>query len=223
MNEIGEKGKMKKTILLIAIACCITPIWASPSLFTDSLGQSAWIDVEYWTGTGDYETILVIDWNQSGAYLTESHAFGYRWDGSATTVADMLIEIDANGALNSDTGYGGAFVNNLYYLGTDADQHAHNEPGSFNLGSTGDVYAQWDNMNSNWTMLGEWEANQAGIDQEYIVDGQLEGINVMYWFDSTQPYMNLDVPFATIPEPATMSLALLGLGGLFLKRKQIAG
>lgn len=197
------------------IVSCISPVWASLYQFTDTLGQTASIDVEYWTGTGANETILVIDWNQSGTYVSESHAFGYRWDGTKT-VAEMLIDIDANGALDTDTGYGGAFVNNLYYNDVDGDTHAHNESGSFNLGSTSDIYAEWGNMNSNWTMLGEWEANQAGIDAENLVNGQLEGINVMYWFDTTQPYMNLDVPI--VPEPAT--LALLGLGALVLRKRK---
>jgi len=205
------------TVCLMTLCCCGVSLWATPYDFTDALGQTAAIDVEYWTGTGSSETILVIDWNQSDDYISPSHAFGYRWDGTATTVADMLAEITDNGLLAIDTGYGGGFVNNLYYNDVDGDQHLHDEIGSWNLASTTDLYAQWGNMNNDWTMLGDWQANQAGTDGEYIADGQLEGINAMYWFDSSQPYLNLDVPFA-IPEPAT--IALLGLGGLTLIRRR---
>lgn len=207
---------MKSLICLLAVCSVPLTSFASICEFTDTLGQTALIEVEYWTGAGDCETILVIDWNQSGDYVSESHAFGFRWDGGVLTVADMLTQIADNGGLEIDTGYGGAFVNNLTYNDADGDIHIHNETGSWNLGSTGDVFAEWGNMSGDWSMLGEWQANQAGITSEYITDGQLEGINAMYWFDTSQPYMNLDVPI--VPEPATV--IILGLGGLFLRKKR---
>jgi hypothetical protein len=207
---------MKNVICSTLICCCAATVFATPYYFTDTLGQNAWIDVAYWTGTGDCKTILVVDWNQSGDYTVESYAFGYRWDGTQTTVAQMLHAITSNGGLSISTGYGGAFIYNLSYTDAYGELHIHNEEGSFNLGSTGDVFADWGNMNDDWTMLGDWYANQAGIDSEYIADSQLEGINVMYWFDSSQPYENLDVPF--VPEPAT--LAMLALGSLLLRKKR---
>lgn len=58
---------------------------------------------------------------------------------------------------------------------------------------------------------------RGGIDTEYIAGGQLEGINACYYYDTSQSYENLDVPFA-VPEPAALSM--LAMGTLFLcKRK----
>nr|HPI90761.1 hypothetical protein [Spirochaetota bacterium] len=84
---------------------------------------------------------------------------------------------------------------NLYYNDADGDVHQHTEEGSWNLGSTDDVNAEWGDMSTDWTMLGEWEANQAGITDEYIADGQLEGINLIWWFDTSKPTLNLDIPY----------------------------
>lgn len=205
---------MKILIFITAALCLTAPLTAAIYDFTDALGQTASIEVDYWTGTGSFETLLVIDWNQTGSYETPSHAFGYRWDGTATTVQTMLDQITTNGALDSKIiGY----VRNLYYNDADGDMHLHNEEGSWNFASTRDLFAQWGSANDTWTLYGQWEANQTGIDSEYIDDGQLEGINAFYYFDASQPYENLDVPFV-VPEPAVLSM--LALGSLCLKLRK---
>ena len=204
-----------KTLFFILVLGCF-PAFVSGAIydFTDGLGQTASIEVEYWTGIGSFETLLVIDWNQSGSYLTASHAFGYRWDGTATTVQTMLADITANGALDAKIiGY----VRNLYYNDADGDIHLHNEEGSWNFASTNDLFAQWGPLSSDWTMQGQWQANAGGIDTEYIMDGQLEGINACYYFDTSQPYENLDVPFA-VPEP--VALSMLAMGMLFVRKRK---
>ena len=204
-----------KTLICI-IAAAVLSVTASAAMeydFTDALGQTASINVEYWTGSGSHETLLVIDWNQTGDYVTPSHAFGYRWDGTATTVQTMLDAIVANGALGLK--YIG-YVRNLFY-DDEFDTHLHNEEGSWNFASTNNVFALWGTVNQDWTMYGQWQANMGNIDTEYIAHGQLEGVNACYYFDQTQPYEFLDVPFST-PEPA--SLAMLAFGGLFLRRKK---
>lgn len=193
----------------------VTTVSAASYVFNDSIGQSIEIGVEYWTGTGEFESILVIDWNQTGSYTTPSHAFGYRWDGSKT-LAEMLQDIATGGGLDVSFGFGGGFVDNLTYTDTLGDQHIHDEPGSWNLGSTGNGYAPWGNMNDDFTKLGEWDANQEGANLESISNGQLEGINAFYWFDDARPYENLDIP--VVPEPAAPLLALFGVLALMRRR-----
>nr|WP_054689323.1 hypothetical protein [Desulfosarcina cetonica] len=82
--------------------------------------NGTWVDVEAWAGIGANETILVVDWNKLDQeangkdILSESHAFGFRWDGTAYE-SDMLTAFNDAGILIVDTGYGGAFVNNIGY------------------------------------------------------------------------------------------------------------
>ncbi|BBO86532.1 hypothetical protein DSCO28_70980 [Desulfosarcina ovata subsp. sediminis] len=74
--------------------------------------NGAWIDVEAWVGEGANETILVVDWNRIDTgedTISESHAFGFRWDGTAYE-SDMLDAFDTSGILTVTTGYGGAFI-----------------------------------------------------------------------------------------------------------------
>jgi len=200
--------------LLAAVTCA----HASPYLFTSSDGGSAWIDVEYWTGTGSSQTLLIVDWNNATTNSTTSYAFGYRWDGSATTEADMLADIAANGALDISTGYGGAFIYNIYYTNSAGNTYEHTEEGSWNLASTGNVFAQWGDFSEDWTKIGEWSANTAGLTDEYIADGHLEGINLIWWFDASKNNQNLDIPYATVPEPA--SAALLTIASLITMAKK---
>ena len=214
----GELGKMKRTVLLVVVSCCVAPAVAGLYTFTDSLGQSAELEVEYWTGAGAAETLLVVDWNQTGTYHSASHAFGYRWDGSPRTVASMLDDIVSNGDLGAiiENASFGDYIGDLTYNGADADVHTHDEYGSWGLANTGDLTAQWGAASADWTMFGDWTAG-SGIHADTIADGFVQGINAVYYYNTEKVSQYLDMPFS-VPEPAT--LALLAAGGLLLRRKK---
>lgn len=174
--------------------------------------NGTWVDVEAWVGSGANETILVVDWNKldnGEATVSESHAFGYRWDGTAYE-SDMLAAFNDAGILAVTTGYGGAFIYNIGYVDTDDNEvHMHIEEGSWNLASTSDPNAVWGTWGNS-----EWDFNTAGIDAELLVDGQYEGINAIMWFGTMPAYADdqLDIPLAAAPVPVPAAAWLLGVG-----------
>ncbi len=211
---------MKKIVLLLVVCSGMFAgvVQATPYYFESASGQKAWIEVDAWAGSGTNETILIVDWNcMGGPYETEAHAFGFRWDGTAYE-SDMLNAFNNAGIFTVTSGYGGAFLYNIVYNdGVDRHKHA-DEEGSWNLASTDNPYAQWGAMSSDWTKFGEWDANMAGYNEELLQDGQLEGINAIQWFSGNPNAYPLNVPFAAVPEPATMLLLGVGLISLVKRR-----
>ena len=212
-----------KTVKIFSVFCLLMigiAAHASPYNF-----KGTWVDVEAWTGTGSNETILVVDWNRLDNGLetvSESHAFGYRWDGTAYE-SDMLSAFNDAGILEVTTAYGGAFVVNIKYDDVEnGEYHQHIEEGSWNLASTSNPYAYWGGWGDSNT---EWDFNKAGITEELLADGQYEGINAIMWFGSLPDYADdqLNIPFAPVPIPGAVWLLGSGLLGLFgIKRRNKA-
>ncbi|NLN74888.1 MAG: PEP-CTERM sorting domain-containing protein [Armatimonadetes bacterium] len=223
---------MKIAVLISILAGALvwsgSSVQAAPYEFLSASGVSAWIEVDGWAGSGANESLLVVDWNfMGGPYQTESHAFGFRWDGTAY-VSDMLYALHNAGIFTVTSGYGGAFLLDIVY-DDGVDYHTHiDEEGSWNLASTDDPYAKWGAMSSDWSKLGEWDANMAGFDSELLANGHIEGINAILWFGAYpagQTYDDyvLDVPFASVPEPGSWAALLCGLiamGGLRSRKRK---
>ena len=74
-------------------------------------------DVEAWVGTGANETVLVVDFND-GSVENCSFAWGYRWDGEAPSVEEMMAEIaaaDPRLTFSVEQGSWGGFLNQIAY------------------------------------------------------------------------------------------------------------
>lgn len=187
---------------LTAVLIATTVAMAAPYSFNGVL-----VEVDAWAGTGSNESILVVDWNRldnGPSTITESHAFGYRWNGTQY-VSDMLAAFDTAGIFDVTTGYGGAFLVNIVYNdGTEGHQHI--EAGSWNLASTTDPYANWGSFGNS-----DWDFNQGGMTQEVLADGQFEGINAILYFGSLPSYADDELNIPIVPEPATAYLLLASM------------
>jgi hypothetical protein len=165
------------------------------------------IVVDYWAGAGSNETIVVIDWNRTnGLYETSSHAWGFRWDGTAY-VSDALAAIDTAGALDITTSYGGDFVSDAFYYNPSIDNDNHTSAG----------YSGWwwvgDTVNGGVT----WNATAAGLTSEILASGKIEGLNSVTNYDEWLAGGST----LTIPTPEPCALTILALGGLLAgKRKE---
>lgn len=188
---------------------------------------NGWVEVDAWTDSGaaetPYETILVIDWNQTnGPYTSEAHAWGFRWGDADGTlyVADALAAVDAAGPLDVTTAYAGGFVSDALY--TDADGDAHTTDASGETPDTGYDLDAGDY--SGWWWVGEtidggatWASLEeggmdVGITQEPLTPGTIYGFNMdsgAWWSDTL-----------TIPAPEPASLGLLAFGAAAVLRRR---
>jgi hypothetical protein len=195
---------ISKKIISLVIVLAITGV--SNAVIYNHNGYL--VDVDYWAGSGSNETIVVIDWNKiNDPYTTESHAWGYRWDGTAY-VSDALAAIDAAGALDITTSYGGAFPSDAFYNDPSIDSDNHTSAG-------------W----SGWWWLGDtlnggatWTPNDVGITSEILGNGKIEGLNLVQNYDEWL----VGSSTLTIPTPEPCTIMLLGLGRLFLRRRKDA-
>jgi hypothetical protein len=196
----GE-GKMASQRVVIRLVCLMIVFGVNTAARGYTM-QGLDITVDYWAGSGGNECIVVIDWNRTnGPYETESHAWGFRWEGSAY-VSDALAAIDVAGDLDVTTLYGGAFIGDAFYYNPSVDNDNH----------TSDGFTGWwwagETNNGGIT----WNGNDAGINTEILSNGRIEGLNLDNdnWTSST-----LTIP---VPEPCT--LTILALGGLLLGKRR---
>ena len=168
-------------------------------------GANGWVEVDCWAGGGANETIVVIDWNTTnGPYVSETHAWGFRWDGTAY-LADALNAIEAAGALDLTYGYGGGFLFHAFYNDADGDLH--------NTQSPNDYEGWW--WTGDTTDGGQtWTASLVGIRAKTLAHGRIEGLNMDSgaWTGAT-----LTIP---TPEPATVGLLAAGAGAILLRLRR---
>ncbi len=103
---------MKKHLLILAA----TSFLAAGSGF----GQIANLDDLHYWGTGSKRSALVVDWNDGKT--NEVLAWGFRWDGAAPTVGDLLVSMAAADPrlffrVDTDASYGFALFGIGYQTG----------------------------------------------------------------------------------------------------------
>lgn len=125
-------------------------------------------DVLFWTGEGEEEALLVIDWNDGNE--PQSMAWGFRFDGtiSAETMLQTVAEADAH----LEVSLAGGFLNDIIY----------NSPGTNHEGIGGqpDWWSTWSRTDTTL-----WDMNM-GISQE-ITDGDRFGCSYGFEPEATPP------------------------------------
>jgi len=198
-----RRKKMKCLLVLVGLAGLLGATGSAGAAPYNLNGN--WVEVDYWTGSGANETIIVIDWNMTnGPYISEAHAWGFRWDGTAY-LAGTLAAIDAAGSLDLTYGYGGGFLLHAFYGDAGGDKHNTQSPIDY----------------AGWWWLGDttdggltWTANLVGTNAKTLAHGRIEGLNMDSgaWTGAT-----LTIP---VPEPATIGLLAAGAGAILLRLRR---
>lgn len=130
-------------------------------------------DLVFWTGEGENEALLVIDWNDG--VDPQSMAWGFRFDGTAT--AETMLETVAEADAHLEISLAGGFLNDIIY-----DSPETNHEG---IGGQPDWWSTWSRTDTTL-----WEMNM-GISQE-LNDGDRFGCSYGFEPEATPP----DVPEA---------------------------
>jgi len=166
-------------------------------LVTSAAGATYTGDVEYAAGSGSNQATIVVDFDLDNHFL-----FSYYWDGEATGW-DALSAVDLAGALMVDaTNWGeyGMFVDDLVYPG--GTKYDYGE--GFNVG-----WAYYVGDNESWSLDG------SGVSFRSLSDGDWDA---WVWTNYDESWHPVRGPGEQpIPEP--ISVALLGLGWLLMRRR----
>lgn len=206
--------------------------------FSWSADAATMDDVQFWTGTGSKQAALVVDWNDGKS--SESIAWGFRWEGTATGTDMLLAVVTADPRLYANVSAPGSFGVAVFGLGYDL-----NSSGNFSVtpGLTFDAsgisvasYSDGrqpsdtaDHWQEGWMSAGfwvyyvkdttqaSWDFSNVGASSRQLVDGAWDGWSFAPGFNDSLPSEPMVV--TPVPEPSTVALAGLG-AGLFLMLKR---
>jgi len=174
---------------------CLTVVLAitsSAAIATPVNFGGTWVEVEYWGGSGSNEAIIVIDFG------VDSYAFGYKWDTGPNPKygKDMMDAAVAAGSMSYTQS--GGFLNTISY------------DGYSNIGENGWPTDWWAYFIS--TDGQSWADPGEGFATRELTNGAWDA----WAHQPTGDWPPAHVPTTPIPEPVT--IALLALGGLILRR-----
>lgn len=152
---------------------------------------------EVGTPTGVNQAMIVFDWD---AGTTESHAWLYRWDGSATLADAFDAIVSAEGGAFSWSQ--DPFVQFIHYADDDGDNHVSAAPGWISFWGSADGES--------------WSTTASGVYDELLADGGWAGANANLP-SGTWPGGAPSVP---VPEPGTALLVGLGLTGMAVRQRR---
>jgi hypothetical protein len=162
------------------------------------------IAVSEFVGSGANLSYFVLDFK--GGSLPQSYVLGYRYDG-AKTGGDMLDALDTLGGLNVTTQSFGGFGRFISGMGYD---------GKFRDSSPPNPNAYW----SYWlgtSLVGSpnvtWNESQVGLDSRALTNGSWDGWSWVQDFNTVTPAPPIVPVSANAPEPASLLLMVVAMGG----------
>ncbi len=189
---------MKKIVFAALVALVLHVAHASAQTT-----QFAFEDIPLWFGSGSNQAAMVVQWNDDN--LPVSLVWGYRWDGSATSL-DMFQAIDAG---NSD--FSSTLTDHGWGISVDGIGYA--EGSRFKPGWDGTNYwAFYTSEGSPYGGSGAWASSFVGIGDRSLSDGSWDG-----WSHSPGNPSDAPVVPLAVPEPSTASFIVIG--GLLLLRR----
>jgi len=172
------------------------------------------LEIEYWTGSGQNEAVVIIDWKFATPGI-ESKAFGYRW-GGAKTIKEMIEDIAADPRLYAEwTGPGLGAVNAYGWDASGNGVFEETDPADwFHRGfGLGIPPIWWQHFKSDTNDGENWTADELEAPaNEPLPNGHWDA---WVWTEMANPQPP-DIPIKPeiIPEPVTFLLVGLGVAAL---------
>ena len=186
-----------KALLTAIFAVCLMAGSALAYDFSD-------LEIEYWSGTGSNEAVMVVDYNASGiggavGADIASYAFGFRFDGTTTTGFDMVEAVgdewDGSSAHSTTLEYS----TTVYSWGTSLDDFFYDG----NAGVSGTYWQYFVAETTSGNFDGYTSSGTGAVDRT-LSDGSWDG-----W---QNPGWEGGVPNNPVPVPAAVWL----IGSAFL-------
>ena len=175
-------------------------------------------DIQNWTGTGQNQAALVIDWNDGRP--GESLLWGFRFDGNPTGEA-MFRAIDAADPrlfLQVDTFPFGSAIGGIGY-DVDGDGFSAADPDDhYHAGFLNDHFWAYFTAEATPYAPGGWTDSQIGFSDRTLASGSWDG-----WSWDSFPITNppgLPAPAAAVPEPASFALVAAAGAVLLFRRRR---